>query len=194
MKKKKYFFTFFYSLVVGTVTYFFCQYLIKQVVPTSPKFKLWKTLDHDYTIGQHNTSVFKLLYAISGFIIWIAGFIRVIISCKENHMARNDKSRKPDYLIQDGIYSRVRHPMYGGFILLTLGICIGSFNLISLVIGILFSFIFVFNTYYEEKFELIPLFKEFYLNYKSHTNRLFQKSTSIVIFIVTFLSLFGIFL
>jgi protein-S-isoprenylcysteine O-methyltransferase Ste14 len=70
-------------------------------------------------------------------------------------------------LITKGIYSKIRHPMYFGFILWSIGFPIFFGALFSFIISFLFIGNILFWRYLEEK-ELIERFPT-YLNYKKTT-------------------------
>lgn len=201
MKDKKKIFKMIYTIMIAISMYFCFQIMISKFFAEFPKCKILSKLTYYKPLKLKNVELpllnikinfIKVIYTIVGLIFFVIGTIHISISCKENYRARDKKTYSPNYLIQDGIYSRIRHPMYRGFLLLNLGMWIGSCNLYGIVLGILFCAIFIFNTYFEEKYDLVPRFGEVYINYKKNTNRLFPKNQLVLVCLVTILCLLGV--
>lgn len=74
-------------------------------------------------------------------------------------------------LISSGIYARVRHPIYSawGFIFIGLAYCLDS--LIAIFLSPLFILILWIMSIIEEKYILLPLFKNEYTHYAVETQR-----------------------
>lgn len=71
-------------------------------------------------------------------------------------------------LITKGVYSKIRHPMYLGLILLHLGLPIVMQSIITLVSAVLWIAQILAWKYWEEK-SLVKRFKKKYLDYKKRT-------------------------
>jgi len=99
---------------------------------------------------------FGIFFILAGVVVFFISLFT--IKTLENH--------KGD-LITHGIYSRVRHPMYLGFIFWLLGMSLFHGGIISLVLCIVFIANVLFWRYLEEK-ELEERFPE-YKNYKTKT-------------------------
>lgn len=79
--------------------------------------------------------------------------------------------KKDHQLVTSGPYAYIRHPIYGGLILMILGVAL---YINSFVVSIFFL-VFIFGAYYKAKREeklLIENFKEEYLAYKQKTKML----------------------
>lgn len=74
-------------------------------------------------------------------------------------------------LIQVGLYKYMRHPIYGGIILSTMGIGLFTGSLWQLSIGVILWILFYFKSSYEER--LLSNTYVDYSNYKLTTSRFF---------------------
>jgi protein-S-isoprenylcysteine O-methyltransferase Ste14 len=88
------------------------------------------------------------------YIRWTAAgavFALAVYLIRNGHRAVPDESSDDGQLIKDGAFARLRHPLYGGSLLIYLSLFLGSLSLISLaVFGVIFLFYNVISTY-EEK-------------------------------------------
>ncbi|MCS7365029.1 MAG: isoprenylcysteine carboxylmethyltransferase family protein [archaeon GB-1867-035] len=73
--------------------------------------------------------------------------------------------KKVTKLATQGIYSKIRHPVYSGFIFINFGLSLIFINYIMLTLSIILIPIWYIVSIYEEKF-LIKKFREEYLQYK----------------------------
>ncbi len=113
------------------------------------------------------------LVGIIGLSICVIG---AIIACWSRYILGKNWSlsiqkKKNHELIQDGIYSVIRHPIYTGILLLIIGnsIIVGDYRAILAIIIVFISL--WFKLLKEEKI-LIELFGEKYLDYIKHTKAL----------------------
>jgi protein-S-isoprenylcysteine O-methyltransferase Ste14 len=84
-----------------------------------------------------------------------------------------EKREKPE-VIRKGVFSKVRHPIYLGAILLYLGMILFTFSLISAALWIIIIIFYIGISKYEEKV-LTTYFGEEYLKYKKKVPMLFPK-------------------
>ncbi|HLS30219.1 MAG TPA: isoprenylcysteine carboxylmethyltransferase family protein [Flavobacteriaceae bacterium] len=115
------------------------------------------------------------------FIIWIGigisviGFILFIISIvtlgKSLSLYPSPSSKTE--LVTNGIYSRIRHPIYTGLLLFLLGISIAFAGLIKFILFLAAVILFSKKADYEES-RLIKKYPE-YKNYQSRTGKLLPK-------------------
>lgn len=84
-----------------------------------------------------------------------------------SHNAIFGKPHDTPVLITAGVYSRVRHPLYLGILLVCLGFWFLSLSLLALVILIAFFIFYDRMATYEEN-DLLRLFGEAYRDYQNH--------------------------
>jgi len=117
------------------------------------------------------------------FLLTLPGFTLILLSMYINFVARRDLARhwspfaaseKGQKLIRDGIYSKVRHPIYLSGLVLSLGFALIAGNLYGLLFFILSLVAFVIRMKKEER-ELITKFGEEYKEYVKETSLLIPK-------------------
>lgn len=121
--------------------------------------------DLNYIIFPYN--LLGLLISIVGF--FIMGKARELFS-KHKTTLYFEKSSS---IVEEGIFSKTRNPMYIGMFLLLLGIAVFTQNIVSLVMPVVFILIIRF---YFVPFEERLMFESFgrqYLEYKERTPRWF---------------------
>jgi len=180
------------AVIMGVSAFVAIQYVLKKILKHFSFVKLWKRADMQASFMNNHFQLFESIYYIIGLILFIKGMYSVMRSSSENHSVRDKKSGKPVELLTTGIYSKVRHPMYAGFIFMQLGIWFGTFHVFGLIIGLLLSVIFVSNTYREERYELHKIFGEEYVNYCKNTKRLFELPECVTLVLVIVFCLLGI--
>jgi len=135
----------------------------------------------------------NLIHIIAGFGLFIYAVFNLINITAVNHNARDPRTRKPVELITEGYYARVRHPMYGMMILIYIGFFFALKSWLALAIGLILTMILLVNGWYEEKYQLIPLFGSKYKEYRQKVvNRYFTRKTGVIIFVYIILAVGGI--
>ena len=103
-----------------------------------------------------------------GMLLWIAGIITsltALITLSRN-LSPFPTPKPNSELIQSGIYKYVRHPIYSGILLFTLGFSLYSENTLRLVIFLLLLVLFRFKAVYEEK-----LLQNKFSDYEEYKNK-----------------------
>ena len=98
-----------------------------------------------------------------GLLIGLTGFVMFILST----IAKKG-FHELEHLVTKGIYSRVRHPMYLGTILIHIGFPIAARSLLTLISAIIWIPLILVWKYIEEK-QLERKFGQEYLEYKNQT-------------------------
>lgn len=125
-------------------------------------FPLW-----DLTI-QH--SIIITLLALLLTLIGIGIVLIAVVQLKTN-LTAFPTPKANGTLIQAGLYKYMRHPIYGGIILSTIGIGLFTGSLWQLSIGMILWILFYFKSSYEER--LLANTYIDYSNYQSTTSRFF---------------------
>lgn len=124
-----------------------------------------------YTLFSFNNTYFQVF----GFILVVLGFTVSILGRKElatNWTESYDyQIKKKHELVTTGIYSQVRHPIYGGLWLTLTGALIVSETYLFLPISLLSLFFFVRFAKREERL-LTKYFGNKYVNYQRKTKQL----------------------
>lgn len=125
----------------------------------------------DIFSGNSSVDVFGLSLEIIGFIVVIMGFRGLGKS-----LTANPVPIKGGKLITTGIYSRVRHPIYLGLILVSLGIVLTNGSIIKFGFWVLLVFLLIFKMKFEESL-LIKTYPG-YKQYQEKVPGIFPKFTS----------------
>lgn len=83
----------------------------------------------------------------------------------QSHQAIFDQASEPPKLVDVGVYSRVRHPMYLGTLLFCLGFFLFTLSLLALMVWVLFLVFYDRMATYEEK-DLVEILGEEYVRYQ----------------------------
>jgi protein-S-isoprenylcysteine O-methyltransferase Ste14 len=152
--------------------------------------QLWFSVDFIAFNWFFALSFFSVIHLSMGGIIFCLSFYQCILIVKVNNQAHISKNQ-PQTLLENGYYSKVRHPMTERFLLIIISFFFMINSIISLPLIALFASIFILITFYEERKILLPIFGEKYIRYMTQVkNRFFTLKMKIL---VTFLLLFMIF-
>lgn len=88
-------------------------------------------------------------------------FIAALYLFKESHREIFDKQRETLSVVNTGIYSRLRHPMYSATIMFLFGIVILSLSIPALIVWLLFLFFYYHIARFEEKLLVEKLGSEY---------------------------------
>ena len=111
--------------------------------------------------GSILLKIIALFMILIGTILWISG----IITLGKNFTV----SVKPKGLVSTGIYSKIRHPMYYGGIIIYLGLGLFFKSIIGLILTIVLVTPFAIYSNIKEEKALIVKYKEKYIAYKKKT-------------------------
>lgn len=160
------------SMVWGVVGYVLIYYLIKFIFIGIPDFQPWNNFKAWFALGGVSFTKADLLYFICGLILTCYATVRLSKITLQNHSARNEKGDTPKKLLTDGCYAKVRHPMYGTFIILQSGFMLSLRSFWGIIIALIIIIFQYANAVREEKKQLVPLFGEEYKLYTKNVNHM----------------------
>lgn len=159
-----------------------------------PSLRLWKSIDLLLFNNFLQVSLFRIIHLSIGVPIFIYGMINVIEIISINQKAQLRKN-VPKYLLKEGYYSIVRHPMYTMIISIQFSLFFSLCSSLGLLFSLFFVFLLMSFGLYEEKYQLLPLFGEEYKRYSNKVKtRFFPLSSKILIVLLYFISFLGVFL
>jgi protein-S-isoprenylcysteine O-methyltransferase Ste14 len=137
-------------------------------------FVLWGLDSLIFFIFGYSTVIFQALTFPLLFIgtIFFWGLSFYLVS--KSHKAVLDQVQHPPKLVETGVYSWIRHPMYLGILLFCLGTIFISVSLVSFAIWISFFIFYDRMSTYEEK-SLIKMLGEVYVAYQKRVSKWFPK-------------------
>lgn len=121
-------------------------------------------------LGLHPLFFAGLLPVICGLLLMLCGTFGL-----GSNLRPTPEPKETGHLITTGIYARIRHPIYGGILLMVWGgtlLTLSGTDRIAIIAGaILITFFFVAKSRYEER-RLVARFPE-YVGYRLKTGRFF---------------------
>ena len=103
------------------------------------------------------------------------------------------KKNIPRYLIKDGYYRKVRHPMYTMIILIQFSLFFALCSSLGILFETIFTLVLMSFGLYEEKYQLLPILGEEYIKYSNEvTIRFFPIPLKICLLSLYFFSILGI--
>jgi protein-S-isoprenylcysteine O-methyltransferase Ste14 len=172
------------SLVWGIAGYVILYYFIKYILTFIPDFQPWSNFKPWLILGGVKFIKADLVYFTCGLFLTCYGSIKLSKITVQNHSVRNEKNGIPKELLVSGYYAKVRHPMYGTFIILQAGFMLSLRSLDGILIALIIIAVQYVNAVIEEKRQLIPIFGEEYKLYIKNVNRMFLTNAEIVALIL----------
>lgn len=156
----------------GITGYALLYCLFRSVFALIPDEQPWNRFGIWLTVGGVRLLKSDLVYFLWGLFITVYGTVRLTRITIQNHSARKKESSTPDKLLTTGDYARVRHPMYGTFILLQAGFLLSLRSLLGIILALIVVGVQYLNAGMEEKKRLVPLFGDAYRVYKKKVRRM----------------------
>ncbi len=180
------------ALVWGITGYVLLYYLFKYIFNYIGDFQPWNDFKILLNIGDVKLIKSDLVYFVWGLIIACYGTIRLSKITSQNHSAKNKENSTPHKLLTTGYYTKVRHPMYGTFIIQQAGFLLSLRSFTGMIIALIVVIVQYVNAGFEEKKQLIPIFGEEYSQYsKKVSHRLLTRPEVIVLILALLLSGMG---
>lgn len=148
------------SLVCDVAGYIVLYYCIKYILTSLPDFQPWSNFVPLFSLGGVLFSKIDLIYFTCGLILICYGTVKLSKITIQNHSARNEKSNTPERLLITGYYAKVRHPMYGTFIIMQAGFMLSLRSLDGIIIALIIIAVQFINAAIEEKKQLIPILEK----------------------------------
>ncbi|MGW8115254.1 methyltransferase family protein [Caproicibacterium sp. NSD3] len=180
------------SLVCGVAGYIVLYYFIQYIFTSLPDLRPWSNFMPWFSLGGVLFSKIDLIYFTYGLILICYGTVKLSKITMQNHSVRTEKSNTPERLLVTGYYAKVRHPMYGTFIITQAGFMLSLRSLDGIIIACIILVFQYTNAAIEEKKQLIPIFGEEYKTYAQNVGRmLLTRSEIIALSLVVLLSAVG---
>lgn len=128
----------------------------------------------DSFIFQFSTGLAIFIPLIFRIIIFIGLLILSLLLMNSSHKVLFGEKNEEISLIKNGIFARVRHPLYLSMLLGFLAFALVSMSLICIILWILIFILYNKMASYEEK-DLEKIFGDEYLEYKKRVPKWFPK-------------------
>lgn len=133
-----------------------------------PRFYLWERIEYSISICGYTIRWIDIVYFVLGLIIFVHALTDLFGISRQNHTVQDMATRQPTRLLTTGYYAKVRHPMYGTFMLMELGLFFPSRSVYGLIIIVFVVATQALNGRMEEKRQLEVLFEDTYGTYKEN--------------------------
>jgi protein-S-isoprenylcysteine O-methyltransferase Ste14 len=114
-----------------------------------------------------------LVSVVSHLLLIVPAVCVLIVSVylvAQSHNAVFRDTSTQSRVLDSGVYSWVRHPMYLGVLLFCLGFLVASFSIVSLGVWLMFFYLYEKMTAYEED-DLIRIFGDQYREYQQRVGK-----------------------
>jgi len=135
-------------------------------------FVLWGLDFLNFSIFGYSTVIFQALNFPFLFTITLLLWALSLYLISKSHKAALEQVKDPPKLVDSGVYSWIRHPMYLGTLLFCLSFLFISFSLMSFGLWIIF-FIFYDRMATYEEINLIEMLGDGYITYQKRVSKWF---------------------
>lgn len=150
--------------------------------------------DQRILIGKVSVSFAQLMHLLIGYGLFIYGSYHAWRATRLKNTVEDPKHQLATRILDTGYYARVRHPMYGMFILANVGLGFAMNSVYGLAFGLLSLVLFIANGISEERAVMLRFFGEAYRSYmRLVTARYFTPRQAIVLALVLILNIAGLF-
>lgn len=180
------------GILWGVIGYVILYFLIMYAFLYVPDFRPWSNFKTWFSLGGIKFTKADFVYFVCGLILNCYGTIRLSKITVQNHSAKSEKGSNPKCLLTNGYYAKVRHPMYGTFIILQAGFMLSLRSFVGMIVALLIVVGQYINATFEEKKQLIPILGEEYNQYSKNVRRMILTKSEIIVFaVVIILSIIG---
>lgn len=180
--------------IIFNIIFFTLIYSVfKYILVLLPDITLYKNSKCVVTFLNLQFFMPDFAFMAVGIILFCYGKVLISKISDQNCSVRTSSDNSPTSLLVDGYYKKVRHPMYGAFIITQMGILFSLRSLIATAFLLVVILIQYFNAFYEEKKDLIPKFNQQYIEYKRNVKgMLLKKWQLITVILLIAISLLGL--
>lgn len=182
------------KIAASTALFILVLMIAALIAPSLPGPHLWDAIDQSITVAGSSLSLAKLLHILIGYTLFIYGSFHAWQATRLKNTVEDSKHELATRILDIGYYARVRHPMYGMFILANVGLGFAMHSIYGVGFGLLSLAVFVANGIFEEKYVMIRFFGETYKDYMRRvTARYFTPGQAIILTMFLALDIAGLF-
>ena len=182
------------KIAVSTALFILVLIIAALITPLLPGPNLWSTINLTLTVAGGTVSLTNLLHILLGYTLFIYGSFHAWQATRLKNTVEDPKHELATRILDTGYYARVRHPMYGMFILANVGLGFAMNSIYGFAFGLLSLVAFVANGVFEERYVMIRFFGEAYQDYMRRIPaRYFTPGQAIVLALVLAFYMAGVF-
>lgn len=167
-------------------TALFC--LLRLGVGKFPDIYAWKYMNTWFVLGSITFVKVDLIYYVAGLLLIYYASFQLNRITLQNHSVKEENNKMPKLILKDGYYAKKRHPMYGTFLFLYIGVLLSLRSLNGILLAILLIGLQYINAILEEGRILKTELKFEYQQYNREVRGIFfdlkQRILIIIIFVV----------
>ena len=182
------------KIAASTALFILVLMIAALITPLLPAPQLWAAIDRPLTMAGSSISLARLLHVLLGYILFVYGSLHAWQATRLKNTVEDPKHELATRILDTGYYARVRHPMYGMFILANVGLGFAMSSVYGLAFGLLSLVAFVANGIFEEKYIMIRFFGKAYEDYMRRVPaRYFSPGQAVLLTLVLALNIAGLF-
>jgi protein-S-isoprenylcysteine O-methyltransferase Ste14 len=153
---------------------FILVFLVARVLITLlPGPHLWSMLDRSLTVGIASVRLACLTHIVIGYGLFIYGSYHAWRATRQKNTVEDSKHELAMRILDTDYYGRVRHPMYGMFMMANVGLGFAMNSVYGLLFALLSVILFIANGIFEEKYIMLRFFAGAYRDYMHRVKRRF---------------------
>jgi protein-S-isoprenylcysteine O-methyltransferase Ste14 len=153
------------KIAASTALFILVLMIAGLITPLLPGPHLWAAVDRALTVAGSSVSLARLLHILPGYTLFIYGSFHAWQATRLKNTVEDPNHELATHILDTGYYARVRHPMYGMFILANVGLGFAMTSVYGLAFGLLSLVLFIANGIFEERYVMIRFFGKAYENY-----------------------------
>lgn len=159
--------------LLGAVVFYFVFYtLLKSVLPVLPDLNLFRQLDLTFVVKGYRIPAFDMIFFSFGLWVFCHGVLRLASLSEKDHSSKDD--------LDAGEFGKIRHPVYGAFMTIELGLFVSLRTVYSLCFMAVLIVFQIVASYIEDNYVLKKKFGDSYDEYCNSVKRRFF--TPVIIF------------
>lgn len=175
-------------ILESTVWYTAFFLLLRLGTDKFPDLYAWKHMNSWFTFGNITFIKADLIYYAAGLLIIYYASFQLNHITLQNHSVKEKNNKMPKQILKDGYYAKKRHPMYGAFLFLYIGVLLSLRSLNGILLALLLIGFQYINAILEEGRILKTKLKIEYQQYKREVKGIFfnleQRILIVIIFMV----------
>jgi protein-S-isoprenylcysteine O-methyltransferase Ste14 len=170
------------KLAASTTIFIVVLLIVQLLTSLIPGPHFWKLINPGIKVGSTSIRLASLLHLLIGYTLFVYGSYHAWRATRQKNTVENSNHQLATRVLDSGYYGRVRHPMYGMFIMANVGLGFAMNSIYGLTFAMLSLILFVANGIFEERSVMLRFFGEEYRAYMHRvTARYFTPAQAIVI-------------